>query len=268
MTASEAHIIVADMDVGYEDAVIQGNLNFIVNRGDIFVIMGESGCGKSTIMRALIGLQRPLKGKVHYDGMSFWDAEEDQRDRMMKRFGVLYQGGALWSSMTLAENIALPLFDSTDLGTDDINELVSMKLSLVGLSGYEEFYPAELSGGMRKRAGLARAMALDPEILFFDEPSSGLDPVTARNLDDLILELSESLGTTVVMVTHELASIFAIGNNSIFLDTETKTITAYGDPKALVRECPDPKVSNFLMRGSGRKKGEEQCMLNHGLQRG
>ena len=154
----------------------------------------------------------------------------------MRRFGILYQSGALWSSMTLAENVALPLEQYTDLNRAQIRDMVSLKLALVGLAGFEDFYPSEISGGMRKRAGLARAMALDPDILFFDEPSAGLDPVSARLLDDLILELRESLGTTFVVVTHELASIFAIGNNSVYLDVDSRTMTASGDPKKLLAE--------------------------------
>ncbi|MDH4232887.1 MAG: ATP-binding cassette domain-containing protein, partial [Nitrospirota bacterium] len=184
-----------------------------------------------------------------YDGISFWDAEPAQQERIMRRIGILYQSGALWSSMTLEENVAVPLQQFTELTPDRIREVVSFKLALVGLAGFEDFYPAELSGGMQKRAGLARAMALDPDILFFDEPSSGLDPISARRLDDLILELRDSLGATVVLVTHELASIFAVGNNSVFLDAETRTVIAAGDPKKLRDESPDPKVRNFLAGG-------------------
>jgi phospholipid/cholesterol/gamma-HCH transport system ATP-binding protein len=169
----------------------------------------------------------------------------------MKRTGILYQSGALWSSMTLAENVALPLEAYTDLKTADIREVVSLKLALVGLAGFENHYPSEISGGMRKRAGLARAMALDPEILFFDEPSAGLDPLSAKRLDDLILELRESLGATVVVVTHELASIFAIGSNAVFLDASTKTMAAVGNPARLRDESPDPGVRSFLSRGEG-----------------
>jgi phospholipid/cholesterol/gamma-HCH transport system ATP-binding protein len=211
--------------------------------------MGGSGCGKSTLLRHLVGLQYPAKGQVFYDGVSFWEAEPDEQKTIMQRFGILYQSGALWSSLTLAENVALPLLEYTDLGSGQIRELISLKLSLVGLAGFEDYYPSEISGGMKKRAGLARAMALDPEILFFDEPSAGLDPVSAHLLDELIIELRDSLGATVVVVTHELASIFAIGNNSVFLDAETKTMIAGGDPKKLLSESKDPKVINFLTRG-------------------
>lgn len=198
----------------------------------------------------MVGLQEPAKGKVFYGDVSFWDAEQKERERIMRNFGVLYQSGALWSSMTLAENVALPLQEYTDLNSNLIREIVSLKLSLVGLAGFEEYYPSELSGGMKKRAGLARAMALDPEILFFDEPSAGLDPVSAHLLDNLILELRDSLGATVVVVTHELASIFAIGDNSVFLDSETKTMIAVGDPKEMLESSQEPKVRNFLMRGA------------------
>jgi len=217
--------------------------------------MGGSGCGKSTLLRHLIGLVRPARGGVFYDGESFWTADPDERDRMTRRFGVLYQSGALWSSLTLAENVALPLGEYTDLDAHRIAELVSLKLALVGLAGFEEFYPSEISGGMRKRAGLARAMALDPDILFFDEPSAGLDPISSKLLDDLILELRASLGATVVVVTHELASIFAIATNCVFLDAETKTMIATGAPKVLLEQPPDPKVRQFLTRGAsnGRK---------------
>ncbi len=243
------HIEVRDLTMAYGDFVIQRDLTFTVNRGDIFIIMGGSGCGKSTLLRHLIGLKRPAKGGVNYDGESFWDADSNERERTMRRFGILYQSGALWSSLTLAENIALPLGEYTELNKQEIEEIVSFKLALVGLAGYEEFYPSEISGGMRKRAGLARAMALDPDILFFDEPSAGLDPISSRRLDDLILELRDSLGATIVVVTHELASIFAIGNNSIFLDPDTRTMIASGDPHRLLVECEDPKVRTFLSRG-------------------
>jgi phospholipid/cholesterol/gamma-HCH transport system ATP-binding protein len=211
--------------------------------------MGGSGCGKSTLMKIMVGLKSPAKGQVLYGDVSFWESELEERDRLMRQMGILYQSGALWSSMTLAENIALPLEQYTDLRHGQIRELASYKLSLVGLAGFEDFYPSEISGGMRKRAGLARAMALDPDILFFDEPSAGLDPISAHLLDELILELRESLGATVVVVTHELASIFAIGNNSVYLDAETRTMTAGGDPKKLRDESPDPKVRSFLTRG-------------------
>jgi phospholipid/cholesterol/gamma-HCH transport system ATP-binding protein len=245
----DAHIFVHNLTMAYGSLVIQRDLTFCVQRGDIFIIMGGSGCGKSTLLRHLIGLQAPAQGEVFYDGQSFWQVEPAERERMIRRFGVLYQSGALWSSMTLAENIALPLEQYTTLSPSQIGELVSLKLALVGLVGFEDYYPSELSGGMQKRAGLARAMALDPDILFFDEPSAGLDPVSSRRLDDLILELRDSFGATVVMVTHELASILTIGTNSVFLDADTKTMIAQGDPKKLLAEAQEPKVRQFLTRG-------------------
>lgn len=249
MIKTEPHITIRDLTMAYGDFVIQRDLNFSISRGEIFIIMGGSGCGKSTLMRHLIGLKEPVKGEVLFGGRSFWETEPAERERLMRRFGVLYQSGALWSSMTLAENVALPLEEYTDLSPREIAELAALKLSLVGLAGFESFYPSEISGGMQKRAGLARAMALDPEVLFFDEPSAGLDPISARLLDDLILELRDSLGATVVIVTHELASIFAIGDDSVFLDAETRTMRATGNPKTLLAESDDPLIRRFLTRG-------------------
>ena len=246
---NDAQITVRDLTMAYGDFVIQRDLNFAVRRGDIFIVMGGSGCGKSTLLRHLVGLKAPAKGKVLYGGESFWDVDPLEQNKLMRRFGVMYQSGALWSSMTLAENVALALEEYTELGPEQIGELVALKLALVGLAGFDEFYPSEISGGMQKRAGVARAMALDPDILFFDEPSAGLDPLSARRLDDLILELRDSLGATMVVVTHELASIFAIGDNSVFLDPETKTMIASGHPKKLLAESKDPKVHTFLTRG-------------------
>jgi phospholipid/cholesterol/gamma-HCH transport system ATP-binding protein len=248
----DAHITVENLTMAYGSYVLQRDLTFTVNRGDIFIIMGGSGCGKSTLLRHLIGLKAPATGRICYGDMSFWEAEPAERDRMMRRFGVMYQSGALWSSLTLAENVALSLELYTALKPAQIREIASLKLSLVGLAGFEGYYPSEISGGMKKRAGIARAMALDPEILFFDEPSAGLDPVSARLLDDLILELKDSLGTTVVVVTHELASIFTIGNNSVFIDATEKTMIATGHPKRLLEECQNPTVRNFLTRGEAK----------------
>ncbi len=235
--------------MAYGSFVIQHDLAFSVRRGDIFIIMGGSGCGKSTLLRHLIGLKSPEKGRVLHSGESYWDAEAADQERLRRSFGVLFQSGALLSSLTLAENIALPLAEHTELRPSEIRDVISLKLSLVGLGGFEDFYPSEISGGMQKRAGLARAMALDPDILFFDEPSAGLDPLSSRRLDDLILELRDSLGATVVVVTHELASIFAIGNNSVFLDPITRTMIAEGDPNELLRNPPDERVHEFLTRG-------------------
>jgi len=249
MTEKEAHITVRDLTMAYGDFVLMRDLTFTINREDIFIIMGASGCGKSTLMNILIGLKAPAKGQVFFGNIDFWGAEPQTRDRIIRRAGVMYQSGALWSSMTLAENIGLPLETYTDLSPGRIREVVELKLALVGMAGFAEFYPSEISGGMQKRAGIARAMALDPEILFFDEPSAGLDPVSARRLDDLILELRDSLGTTMVVVTHELASIFAIGSNSVFLDVSQRTMTAMGNPNKLLAETRDHNLRLFLTRG-------------------
>ncbi len=251
-------IRVVDLTMAYGDFVIQRDLNFSVAQGEIFIIMGGSGCGKSTLLRHLIGLIRPAKGDVLYDGRTFWGADDGERQLMTRRFGVLYQSGALWSSMTLAENIGLPLGEFTDLTPAQIREVAALKLSLVGLGGFEDFYPSEISGGMQKRAGLARAMALDPDILFLDEPSAGLDPVSSRLLDDLILALRESLRCTVVAVTHELASIFTIADNSVYLDAETRTMLAQGGPRTLLAESRDPKIHAFMTRG-GQESGGAQA---------
>jgi phospholipid/cholesterol/gamma-HCH transport system ATP-binding protein len=246
---SKAHITVRDLTLAYENYIVLKDVNFTIDRGDIFIIMGGNGCGKSTLLKFIIGLKQPVKGQVFYDTVNFWESDHHVRNQILKQVGILYQKNALWSSMTLAENVSLPLEEYTDLNPGQVSEIVSLKLSLVGLRGFEDLYPSELSGGMQKRAALARAMALDPDILFFDEPSAGLDPVNARLLDDLILELSDSLKTTVVVITHDLASIFAIGNKSIFLDQEAKTILAFGNPKRLLQESDDPKVIAFLTRG-------------------
>jgi phospholipid/cholesterol/gamma-HCH transport system ATP-binding protein len=241
-------IEVRDLEMRYGSYVVMRDINFAVGEGQVFVIMGGSGCGKSTLLKYLIGLKEVTQGDVLYHGQSFAKATQEEREQLQRTFGVLYQSGALWSSRTLAENVALPLEEYTELSAKEIRELASLKLSLVGLKGFEDFYPSEISGGMRKRAGLARAMALDPATLFFDEPSAGLDPISSRRLDDLILQLRDSLGTTVVAVTHELASIFAIADTAIFLDAETKRMIVQGDPKVLVKEGP-PMVKTFLLRG-------------------
>jgi len=243
-------ITVADLTMAYGGFVIQKDLSFTIAPAEIFVVMGGSGSGKSTLLNHMVGLLTPAGGDVLYDGESFWHAPDDDRDRLRRRLGVAYQAGALWSSMTLAENVALPLETFTELSPRQIREIVSLKLALVGLAGFEEFYPSEISGGMLKRAGVARAMALDPDILFFDEPSAGLDPVTSRRLDDLILDLRASLRATMVVVTHELPSIFAIADRAVFLDADARTMIALGDPKKLRDESPEAKVRAFLTRGA------------------
>lgn len=248
-TAS-SKIAVRGLTMAYGSFVVMRDLHFDVAERDIFVIMGGSGCGKSTLLRHLIGLAQPVAGDVFYDGENFTATSPELRQPFIRRFGVMYQSGALWSSLTLAENIALPLEEQTRMPAKTIRELVSYKLALVGLAGYEDYYPSEISGGMNKRAGIARAMALDPEILFLDEPGAGLDPLSARRLDDLILRLRDSLGSTIVIVTHELSSIFAIANNSIFLDTATRTQGATGNPLHLREHSDNAAVRFFLNRGA------------------
>ncbi|OHE73672.1 MAG: polyamine ABC transporter ATP-binding protein [Verrucomicrobia bacterium GWC2_42_7] len=240
---------VRNLSMGYDLSVVLKDVNFSVSQGEIFVVMGGSGCGKSTLQKHLIGLQQPMEGDVFYHGQSLTLSDPHTRQQLLQRMGVLFQGGALWSFLTLLENVSLPLSEHTLLKKSEIRELATLKLALVGLSGFEHFYPSEISGGMKKRAGLARAMALDPEILFFDEPSSGLDPLTSQKLDDLILQIRESLGTTIVVVTHELASIFAIADRAIFLDSVTKTVLAEGNPHDLLQNSNQSRVKQFLSRG-------------------
>ena len=247
----EAHALeVKDLTMGYDDRIIMQNLSFQIQRGEIFVIMGGSGSGKSTLLKHLIGLKKPAAGTILFEGEDFVAAGEEARKRLLQRMGVLFQNGALWSGLTLAENVALPLEEYTRLPAEAIGELVSLKLALVGLRGFESFYPAAISGGMRKRAALARAIALDPEVLFFDEPSSGLDPISASRLDDLILQLRASLGTTIVVVSHDLASIFQVADRALFLDIEQKTMTALGSPDALRDNPPSEELRRFLTRTS------------------
>ena len=246
-TASSPPVEVRGLTMAYGDRVIQKDLSFAVARGQVFVIMGDSGCGKSTLMRHMIGLNRPAEGEVFYGGEPLFSADDAEMERLQRRFGVLYQNAALFSSMTLAENVGLPLTENADLSPERAREVAGLKLALVGLAGFEDHYPSEISGGMRKRAGLARAMALDPEILYFDEPSAGLDPLSSRRLDDLILELRDSAGTTIVLVTHELPSIFELGDHAVFLDAERKTMIAQGTPDEL-KDCPEAKVRAFMRR--------------------
>jgi phospholipid/cholesterol/gamma-HCH transport system ATP-binding protein len=237
-----------NLTVGYGQRVIQRNLCFSIRRGSVFAIMGGSGCGKSTVLRAMVGLLRPFAGTIKVDGEDYWRASDARRIEIGRRFGVLFQSGALWSSMTVAENVALPLQLFTPLKPADIDALVRLKLSLVGMESAGPRMPSELSGGMRKRAGLARALALDPDLLFFDEPSAGLDPVTAKRLDDLILELRQGLGATIVIVSHELASLLSICDDGIFLDAETHTVIAHGAPRVLRDTCEHPAIQAFMRR--------------------
>lgn len=246
---SKVQIAVRDLTMAYGSFVVMRDLNFEIREKEIFVIMGGSGCGKSTLLRHLIGLQEPAKGCVFIGDENFTATPPEERGRFIRRFGVMYQSGALWSSLTLGENIAMPIEEHTQLPPHTIRELVSYKLALVGLSGYEDYYPAQLSGGMNKRAGIARAMALDPDVLFLDEPGAGLDPLSSRRLDDLILRLRDSLGSTIVVVTHELESIFAIADHSVFLDTVTRGQGATGNPAWLRDHSENPAVRLFLRRG-------------------
>ncbi len=249
MPTGQPLVEIKDLTMAYDDFLIQRDLDFAIDSGEIFVVMGISGSGKTTLLRHLVGLKPPAKGEILYDGESFWDAGPQRRQQMMRKFGVMYQNGALWSSMTLAENVSLPLEMYTDLSRSEIREIALFKLALVGLAGFGDFHPSEVSGGMQKRVGVARAMALDPDILYFDEPSAGLDPVSARRLDDLIRELRDSLGITMVIVTHELDSIFAIADRSVYLDPDTHTMLAIGPPAELRDNPPDPKIRQFLNRG-------------------
>jgi phospholipid/cholesterol/gamma-HCH transport system ATP-binding protein len=242
-------ITIQNLTLAYGSKVIMRDLTFDVHQSEVLIVMGGSGSGKSTLLKSMIGLVPPAAGKIMYGTTDYWSAGEKEQNRIRKRMGVLYQHSALWSSMNLAENIALPLEISTSLPPHQIREMATFKLSLVGLAGQEQAYPSELSGGMQKRAALARAMALDPEIMFFDEPSSGLDPVSARRLDELILEIQSSLGTTMVVVTHDLDSIFTIGTRAVFLDPKTKTMTAIGDPRDMRDNSDNPDVREFLRRG-------------------
>lgn len=241
-------IEVYNLTMAYGDSIIMQGLNFRIQPSEIFAIMGGSGCGKSTLMRHLIGLIEPSAGDILINGENLWDSSLQEREKIMEQFGVLYQSGALFSSLTLAENVMVPLEKHTNLNKKQRRELAEYKLALVGLCGFEDFFPSEISGGMRKRAGLARAMVLDPKILFFDEPSAGLDPISAKRLDNLILELRDSLHTTIVIVTHELDSIFGIVDRLIFLDADQKTATATGNPHQLLNDTSNQNLHQFLTR--------------------
>ena len=241
-------IKVTGLAIGYGERVLMENLDFEVRRGEIFFIMGGSGCGKSTLLKHLIGLYEPKRGDVLIRGKSIVNADEELRMKIMRSFGVTYQGGALFGSLNVAENVAMPLEEYTDLSRAEIADEVEKKLSLVGLAGFGHLMPAELSGGMRKRAGLARALALDPKLLFFDEPSAGLDPVSSAELDRLILGLRERLGATVVVISHELDSVMSIADRIIMLDKQTRGIIAEGDPRELRDSAEDPTVRRFLNR--------------------
>ena len=244
------YIEIRDVTMAYGSNVIQRDLNFTIHQGDIFVIMGGSGCGKSTLLKHMLGLIPPSSGDILYEGTSFFQSGAAEQGAMRQDWGITYQSGGLFSAMTLAENITLPLELYTSYTPAEITDIVAYKLALVGLAGYQSYYPSEISGGMQKRAALARAIALDPKILFFDEPSAGLDPISSRLLDELIVQIKESMGATVVMVTHELPSIFAIATNSVYLDNITRTMIAYGNPADLRDHSPQPVVRQFLTRSA------------------
>ncbi len=250
--AGASAIQVKDLRAGYDDVVVLEHVSFSVRPGEVFFIIGGSGCGKSTLLRHLVGLSHPTAGTVEFFGAPFSNADVAGRRARLKTFGMLFQGGALWSSLTLRQNVALPLEEHTPLSRREIDEIATLKLAQVGLGGFEDYFPAEISGGMKKRAGLARALALDPEIVFFDEPSAGLDPVTSRNLDELVLRIRDMFGTTIVVVSHELASIFDIADRVIMLDRTEKGIIAEGRPRELAEQSNDPRVTEFLRRGKGR----------------
>jgi phospholipid/cholesterol/gamma-HCH transport system ATP-binding protein len=243
---------VRNLTVGYGDFIVLEKLNFTVYEGEIFIILGGSGCGKSTVLKHIIGLNEPISGDIIINGVSMVNSSEQVKGDLSRTFGVLYQSGALFSSLTIEENVALPLKEFTELSPDMISSVAKLKLSLVGLEGFEHFLPSEISGGMKKRAGLARALALDPKILFFDEPSAGLDPISSAELDKLILDLRKNLGCTMIIVTHELDSIFSIADRVIILDKEKKGIVEQGEPKNLRESSPNEWVREFLNRSNMR----------------
>ncbi|MBN1842502.1 MAG: ATP-binding cassette domain-containing protein [Deltaproteobacteria bacterium] len=252
--ARQAVIQVRDLVARYGEDIIFDRVSFDVYEGEIFVVLGVSGCGKSTLLKHLVGLISPDSGQVLIGGDDIFGCDEATFQDVLKKIGVLYQGAALFGSMTLAENVALPITEYTDLPQRSVATLVRMKLSLVGLNGYENHLPSEISGGMKKRAGLARAMALNPKILFFDEPSAGLDPVTSAELDNLIVHLNRSFGTTIVIVTHELQSIFAVAHRVIMLDKHARGIIGEGDPEYLRDHSQNPFVRQFFNRQTKKNR--------------
>jgi phospholipid/cholesterol/gamma-HCH transport system ATP-binding protein len=273
-SGSQPILSLRDVTVGYGDRIVQQRLSFDVRRGSIFAIMGGSGAGKSTMLSTLIGLTEPQGGTMTFAGENYWALPAGSRARIGRRFGVLFQTGALWSSLTVGENVALPMQMFTSLDRRTVRRLVELKLALVGLEDAIDLLPAELSGGMAKRAGLARALALDPEVLFLDEPSAGLDPVAGRRLDDLILDLRDALGATIVVVSHDLLSLFAIADDGVFLDAKTRTAIAHGSAAQLRDQSEDPRVQAFMRREDPGSSGphpspyvEEKLWQAHGSRR-
>lgn len=247
----DAIIEVRDFTAAFGDHILLKDLNFDVRRGEVFAILGRSGCGKSTLMKHMIGLHAPRRGSIRIDGDDITAADEAQRLRILRKFGVMYQSGALFGSMTLLENVRLPLEEFTDLPPEARTLIATMKLGLVGLEDFTQMMPSDLSGGMKKRGAIARAMALDPQILFLDEPSAGLDPITSAELDELILRICRTLGMTFVVVTHELPSIFTIADRMIMVDRQTQGILAEGRPQDLKEHSEDPRVRRFFHREGG-----------------
>lgn len=254
---ADAAVCVENVTLGYGERIILQNVSFEIRSGEIVALLGGSGCGKSTMLKAIIGLLPVRSGDIRIDGESIVRATGEAKRRIMRRFGVAFQGGALFRSYTIRENIALPLEEYTDYSREEINRLVSEKLEMVDMKGTEDMMPGDLSGGMIKRAAVARALALNPKILFLDEPSAGLDPLNSANLDDVIKSIRDRSGAAVGIVTHELDSIFSIADRAVFLDRDTKTVIANGPPAALRESCPIDKVHLFLNRGrlnTGEKK--------------
>jgi len=249
---------IKNLTLQYGSRIIQRDLSFDVKCGEIFVVMGGSGCGKSTLLRHLIGLLRPKVGEIFVLGKEIWEIAPEERLKQMRQIGIVYQKGGLWSTMTLFENIALLLRMYSPCSEPEIQQLCELKLSLVGLSGYGNFYPSEISGGMQRRAALARAIALEPKLLFLDEPSSGLDPVSAHRLDELILQLRDMLGATIVVITHDLDSIFTIADRAVYLDHVKKTITACGTLSELKNRTDHADLHDFLTRGKNMNVGEKE----------
>ncbi|MBA4390465.1 MAG: polyamine ABC transporter ATP-binding protein [Syntrophus sp. (in: bacteria)] len=254
MSTQEAVIKVEGLTVQYGDNIVLDNVSFEVYRGEIFVIAGGSGCGKSTLLKHIIGLDIPKAGNIFINGINTTNIDDDEMAKLRRGIGMLFQGSALFGSMTIGENVSLPLTEFTELTREAMQLIVKMKLGMVELSGYENHFPSELSGGMKKRAGIARAMVMEPAMLFLDEPSAGLDPITSAEMDILIKKINSGIGTTMVIVTHELETIFNVSNRIIMLDKDTKGIIAEGDPRALKEHSRDPKIRNFFNRQPDRKK--------------